>query len=574
MIAAGDGLAHVLAVLTAGFGANTGQDMAGLLFGLKYQDARKSLLQAAAAAIDACRFGGTKIQLSASNYSKAEAASTLGGGRHVLSPPNQPQRFTASDATRASGPGVAAPLLWALVARFVEGQWPNGDATAMHTAATSWRTLGAGLTGMQPGLTRARLSIGARQIVEREKMQQFLSKLLADVALLGEQCGTLADGLDGFADEVARAQNAIRDLLHRLRSVWGEAASVFTGHGLDAISEIVADINAVLHNMCREAQARQQSVDVAMQIIDGWVRGIEKDMRGHLTQFLGKDIGNPVATVADTLLNFEEGVFKGAFELASFPRKLDPFRLLYDRDGVVADAKGIAKSDVIYGLIDPKGAAEADAQRANALLHLDDWRRDRPGLGAGENFFDIVTLLLPGGGETGAAVKGAEAGALGAKGAGNFAEGAGAAGRGGRIAGELAGISGELDRVGAVGRALTKDFKGFDGDLPKADPHPGGRPESLPVPNPVEIPGEPSPRPPESPPPAGPTRPPAGPPGPAASGQPGAPVGPHAPASGPSSASHSPTAPASPAERLPSANLHNWAKMFRLEYRWRAAKHP
>ncbi|WP_239657297.1 hypothetical protein [Mycobacterium riyadhense] len=87
VVAAGDGVAAALAVLTAGFGANTGLDAAGAVFGLAYQDAAESLMKAAAAAINACRFNGAKIQLCASNYSVAEAASMLGGGTGVLRPP-------------------------------------------------------------------------------------------------------------------------------------------------------------------------------------------------------------------------------------------------------------------------------------------------------------------------------------------------------------------------------------------------------------------------------------------------------------------------------------------------------
>ncbi|WP_204800701.1 hypothetical protein [Mycobacterium riyadhense] len=95
VVAAGDGVAAALAVLTAGFGANTGLDAAGAVFGLAYQDAAESLMKAAAAAINACRFNGAKIQLCASNYSVAEAASMLGGGTGVLRPPGEPVRIAA-----------------------------------------------------------------------------------------------------------------------------------------------------------------------------------------------------------------------------------------------------------------------------------------------------------------------------------------------------------------------------------------------------------------------------------------------------------------------------------------------
>ena len=56
-----------MAVLSGLFAANTRHDGARTVFGLAYQCAAESLLGAAAAAIDACRFNGAKIELSASN---------------------------------------------------------------------------------------------------------------------------------------------------------------------------------------------------------------------------------------------------------------------------------------------------------------------------------------------------------------------------------------------------------------------------------------------------------------------------------------------------------------------------
>src|ERR1700749_2851824 len=87
VIAAGDGMGAAMTVLTAGFGANTGLDVAGEVFGLSYQSTAESLLKAAAAAINACRRNGVMIQVDASNWSKAEAASRLGGGASVLQAP-------------------------------------------------------------------------------------------------------------------------------------------------------------------------------------------------------------------------------------------------------------------------------------------------------------------------------------------------------------------------------------------------------------------------------------------------------------------------------------------------------
>src|ERR1700756_3970917 len=105
VVSAGDAVAAAVGTLTSGFAANTGQDAAGEVFGLAYQDAAESLLKGAAAGINALRFNGVKIQLCASNYSRAEAFSTIGGGGGgVLPPPGEPVKFTAPGPPATLGP--------------------------------------------------------------------------------------------------------------------------------------------------------------------------------------------------------------------------------------------------------------------------------------------------------------------------------------------------------------------------------------------------------------------------------------------------------------------------------------
>ncbi|WP_233428342.1 hypothetical protein [Mycobacterium ostraviense] len=123
--AVGEDIVAALGSLTAGFGANTGQDAAGDMFGLAYQDAAKSLLKAAAAVINACRDNGAKIQLSASNYSRAEAASTLGGGSGVLPAPHDPQQFSAPGPPGTLGAGPPPPMLWCASPGFSETSEPG-----------------------------------------------------------------------------------------------------------------------------------------------------------------------------------------------------------------------------------------------------------------------------------------------------------------------------------------------------------------------------------------------------------------------------------------------------------------
>jgi ADP-ribosyltransferase exoenzyme len=530
VVAAGDGLDAGVAVLTAGFGANTGLDAAGTVFGLAYQSAAESLLNVAAAAINACRYNGSRIQLSAANYSKAEAASTLGGGGSVLQPPGQPVKIAPPGPPGTLGPGEPPPLLWALVQSFVDDVWPNGDVAALHRAAGCWRSFGATVSGMQGALNASKTLVGTQQIAEGERINQVLSHIVTGIDGFGQQCGEMAASLDDFANEVAHAQNAIRDLLHRLGSLcdlWHDMVSIFDGDAIDEIKKIAEDINAVMHNLGREARAMEQSMKLGMQVIDGLVVGMEKDMRGMFTHFLGDEVGNPVATVFDTWVNANEGVLKDVVGMAQAMVDLDPRCFLIDPKGAAATWTGMAKTGLINGLIDPQEAGQANIQMFKSLLHLEDWRRDRPGLGAAENIFDVATLFLPGVGEAGAGVRGAGA-ARGAEAASEFADGAGTMGRAGAL-GDFFGATGALGDIGKTSAGLTKDLENLKLDLPKTDPPLGGSPVSLPPPKPLETPVEPPRRtvesaPPGTPPPHPPTAP---------GGRPGAPVGPHEPAPAP-----------------------------------------
>ncbi|HEY4041370.1 MAG TPA: ADP-ribosyltransferase [Rhodopila sp.] len=585
VVAIGDDVAAALGALTAGFSANTGQDAAGEVFGLAYQDAAGALMKAAAAAINALRFNGAKIELCASNYSKAEAASTLGGGGGVLPAPGEPVKIAAPGPPGTLGPGVAAPLLWAVVEALIDGVWPNGDVAALRAAAGRWRAFGQALTAGQDALNQPRSAVDGQQIPEGALIQPVLSRIGSHMGELGAQCAKLASKLDAFAGAVAHTQNAIRDLLHRLGTVsglWHEVEAFFDGDELEEIKKVASDINALLHGVTREAEAKAQIMKGGMQIIDGWVRDMEKYMRGEFTHFLGQAVGNQVATVFDTYVNIDEGVFKGAVGLVQTVEQLDPTRFLYDPKGAASTWAGlgetVVKANPLYALVDPNDALKNDLGLAKGLVHAEDWRSDRPGLGFGENLFDVATFFVPGAGEAGA---GAEGAAAGTRAATDAADAAGTVGRAGRVAGEAgetAGAGAALADIGKAGGGLTKDFENLGGELPKPDPPVSGRPVGLSDSKPLDAPVEPTARmdsamsgkgpfdPPAALPAAaggkGPFDPPTAPPGFEPPEPPGTPLGPREPVPGPgggpgepaSAPAGGPTGPdAGPAGGRPSA---------------------
>ena len=557
--ALGGHVAAALGPLTAGFSANTGQDAAGEVFGLAYQDTAEALLNAAAAGINALRRNGAKIQLSASNYSVAEATSTVGGGADVLAAPAEPQQFVPPGPPATLGPGVVAPVLWAVVQSLVGDLWPNGDAAGIRAAAGHWRGFAATLNGVRDALNAPKAVVAAQDIPEGSLIKQVLSAIGTDLASVGEQCGKLATALENFANEVANTQDAIRDLLDRLGSVsglWDQVVSFLEGHLLDEVHEIAEDIQAVLHNMGRQAKAREQQMQLAIQILDGVVVGMQRHVRGQLTRFLGEEVGNPLATVFDTYTNTQEGFVKAAVGTVQGLEQLDPQRLLTDPEGAAASWKAMTKTGLLNHILNPQDAAQADRDMAKGLLHLEDWRRDRPGLGLGGNLFDVASVAIPGVGGAGAGASGAAGAARGAE----AADAAAAAGRGGRVlgeAGELTGVGGAVDDIGQAGHGLSRDLKDLSGELPINDPPSGGRPVGLPAEKSPQVPVEPTPRPVESvpldkPAPESPTTSPG-------SGVPGRAEQPralHEPTPVPAAPSHPTSTPTPAGEHLPPTGPH------------------
>ncbi|WP_406815487.1 glycohydrolase toxin TNT-related protein [Mycobacterium sp. M23085] len=484
--------------MAAGFSAHTGLDAAGAVFGLAYQDAAEQLLKAVAAGINACRQCGAIIQQGAANYSKAEAASTLGGGGGVLQAPPEPHKTNPPGPPGTWGKGEPPPLLWAVVESFVEDVWPDGDVDGLHAAARRWRDFGATASGMKGALNASKSLLDGQHLPEGDKIDDALSKIGDCLAQVGDLSGKLATNLDDFANQVNQAHSHIRDLLNRLGSLTDlghDLMLIVKGDALDEIKKIADDINGVLHDLGREARAAEQGMKIGMQVIDGLVVKFEKYTRSQLKDFLGYAVGNQVATVFDTWLNANEGVLKGAVGMATSMGDLLPVWSAVDPEGYAATWTGLAKNvwkgSVFNALFNPKEAGETQLQQIKSLLHVEDWRHDRPGLGFGENLFDVSTLFIPGAGEAGAAADGVGAAARGA-------EAAGAAGRAGQRAaegiGEIAGARGALAGVSKTGADLTKNLEGVTKDLPKIDAPAGGSPVAMPPGKPIAPPVESAPR--------------------------------------------------------------------------------
>ncbi|WP_231990116.1 ADP-ribosyltransferase [Mycobacterium sp. 852002-51971_SCH5477799-a] len=493
--AAGGGLAANLTVLAAGFSAHTGVDRAGEVFGVGYQDAAKSLLKAAAAAGNACLKCGALIQQGASNYSKAEVASTLGGAGGVLEAPSPPTDVAAPGPPGTMGPGEPPPLLWSIVESLVLESWPDGDVAGLRAAASRWRDFAAAAKGVKRTLNASKTLLDTQHLPESDKIDTALNEIGSAAATLGENCDELAKKIDTFANKVGHAQHAIRDLLHRLGSLGDlghDIMLIIDGDAWDEIKKIAKDINDVLGHLGQEARACEQEIRLLMQAADREIVTCEKYARRGLIQFLGDDVGNPVATAFDTWINVHEGVVKGAVDMGLGLADLSPHWFFVDPQGAAATWTGLGKSawkgSLFNAPLHPQEFADAKLQELKGLVHAEDWSGARPGLGAGENLFDVATLLLPGAGEAGAAADGAGAAARGAE---AEAEAAGAAGRTGGIAGARDALTG----ISKASAELPKTLEGVTKDLPEIKPPTSGASAALPPGKPIEPPIESAPRP-------------------------------------------------------------------------------
>ena len=126
----------------------------------------------------------------------------------------------------------------------------------------------------------------------------------------------MATQLVEFAADVESAQNAVRDLLSRLSpsGMFDGLKALFTGDALEELREIAFDIKAVLNNLKRHADARQQTLQDITQMLDDAVVSLQQKARREFTHYLAEDVGNSVATAFDFQTNLNEGASKVASE--------------------------------------------------------------------------------------------------------------------------------------------------------------------------------------------------------------------------------------------------------------------
>lgn len=404
----GDEIAAAVNTLVAALpnGAMAGHDRAGLAFGQAYQQSAQALMDASGAAVGGGRKVGFGVQLSATNYSRADASSTIGGGGVPLTPPSPPGEFDGPSAPSPFGGGVAEPFLWSMVEMFVGDVWPNGDPAQLRAAGTAWSAFGRSMAGIAGQLEGPSATISGQQIPEGGAMAQALSDLKQGLADICTESAKLGVQLFEFATDVESAQNAIRDLLSRLSpsGIFDAIGAVFSGDAMEELREIADDIRAVIDNLGRQADARQYALQDVTNLLDGAIVSLQQKARKEFVDFLGEDVGNAVATYFDINTNVLEAPLKVGLESIGGLQQLDPLRFAYDFEGA-KETWGALGETAFYTnpvgvLTDPIGAFEHGKTMAEGFVHADEWSTDRPGLGPAMAATEIASMVIPGAGVT------------------------------------------------------------------------------------------------------------------------------------------------------------------------------
>ncbi|MBX9735821.1 MAG: hypothetical protein K2X32_02755 [Phycisphaerales bacterium] len=183
-------------------GVDSGHDGAGVKFGTQYITSGTKVIAAGAAAIGACRRVGYGIKMSAYNYALGNAMSVPGGGQPSLPVPPCPAPERVPAMPSPFGPGIAAPVLWAIVEGFVGDFWPDGDPASLRAAARAWTTYADALSHTSADVEGRKAFFAGQQLPEADLMSSAIDDLGRRVGAVADQCRKVADSLTSFADKV------------------------------------------------------------------------------------------------------------------------------------------------------------------------------------------------------------------------------------------------------------------------------------------------------------------------------------------------------------------------------------
>ncbi|MGZ5369980.1 MAG: putative adhesin [Aeromicrobium sp.] len=397
----GKELSAALNALTSALGGGmpTGVDAAGFAFGNAYQKSAQALLGAGVAAVDAGHGMGFGVQMSATNYSRADAASTIGGGESPLIPPVPPAEFHAAGCPSPTAGGVPPPFLWSMIQAFIPDVWPDGNPGVLKVSAGAWDAFASTVDGISGGLFGPSGIISGQQIPEGGAMLSAISEVSQALSQIASESKNIATQIREFAGDVEATQNAIRDLVDRLSpsGFMATLESIFGGDAYEELKEVAEAVRTILGEFGRQTEARAQLLRQLIEWMDNSVVSLQRWARKEFTHYLGEDVGGLAANAFEWQTNVGEGFVKAGLETVQGIQALDPTRFAYDSEGAKATWGALAETAMYanptYALMNPQGTFEHGKEMLEGIVHAEDWRADRPGLGVGAVGFEVVSSV-------------------------------------------------------------------------------------------------------------------------------------------------------------------------------------
>lgn len=422
---------------------------------MAYQKSAQALLDAGASLVNASRNVGFGVGMSATNYSQANTASTIGGAAAPLTAPEKPGEFDTPSSPPSLGGGVMPPFLWSMLQTFVPDTWPDGHPGRLRASAGAWQGFASAITGIAGELSGPSGVIGGQQIPEGAAIASAMSKLSQSVSAVATEAGNLATQTREFADDVQSTQDAIRDLCDRISpsGIFDGIKAVFSGDALEEIKEIADDVKEVLENFGRQVDGRISLMQSLITALDDAVVSLQQGARREFTHYLGQDVGGTVATAFEFQTNVNEGFVRAGLGAIVGIQQLDPTRFASDPDGAGAAWAGV-RDTLKYtsgaGIAsDPSGALEHGKDMLGGVAHIEDWRSDRPGLGLGGVLFEVGSAVT-GVGAAKTGLRGATAAAEAGEAGPAVRAAAGAAESTAPIAGRVSEIAAKLDDLTTI----------------------------------------------------------------------------------------------------------------------------
>ncbi len=411
VVSIGEDLDDVVTTLTralVGCSSMCGDDPAGAQFARAYDSTAKSLIASMVAVGNGVSSIGFGVRMSATNYSRAEASSDIGGRSQPLPVPQQPAKITAGSVPSGGGGTFFPPLGWGWVAPYVGMIWPTADTGRLRAAAAAWMTAATGFVAAEATAAAPLGVVGAQQIPEVEAIGSAFVTAARSGGDIMAQANTVATELVSYAGKVDAVRTAIVKLLAEIADPLTGVKIVWdwlTDDDEQEIERIANEIRTVIDHFKTEVVALGTQIASLAAEAANSARNMSDYAAKEWDHFLHD---TTVGGVFNQIGQFEEGAWK---ELGGMLKTMvwtySDERKLIDPEGYQRDIAALADGlGPLVGLggDDAPGVLQAWKDFGKETVHWDMWS-ENPAEAAGRSIVDIATLFIPGAGQEATAIR-------------------------------------------------------------------------------------------------------------------------------------------------------------------------